>query len=668
MVSRSGFACSVLVILALVAPTLVHAQFQQPTPEELKMTDDPKSPGAAAVYLSFEEDDNDPLHYQGIYARIKVLQEKGKELATIQLPYLRGNTKITNIAGRTIHADGTVIPLEGKPEDLMVSKSGDRQFGRKVFTLPSVEVGSILEYHYQVRYDDNTYSSPYWEIQRPYFIHKAHYTFTPYKQFMPGVQNATGIPLLDGRGNVIHSLIWWPKLPEGVKVNVDVRGHYSLDMTDIPPIPDEAYMPPLYSFLYKVLFYYKSSFDPKDFWVSEGKRWSQEVDHFAEPSKALREAVSGLVSPGDSEPDKARKLYTAVQALDNTDFSRAKGASELKQLNLKAARRAEDTWTQKSGSSEDIALLYLAMLRSAGLTAYAMKVVDRERAVFDGSYLEIGQFDNTLVILSTGGKEIYLDPGEKMCPFQTLHWRHSGSGGIRQSPDGRGVANSPLQVYSANSTSRFGDLTIDEHGGVSGGIRLVMDGQEALRWRQTALENDETEVKKQFDQWLESIVPDGVEAHVDHFLALTEPDANLMAIVKVEGTLGTVTSKRILLPGFFFETRGSRPFVNQQKRQEFVDMHYGEQVTDQVVYHLPSGLAMEGAPEDANIPWTGRAGFKTKTTVEPGQVTVARTLSRAFTFLKPDDYLNLRDFYQKIAATDKEQLVLTVAPAAKGGQ
>jgi hypothetical protein len=47
---------------------------------------------------------------------------------------------------------------------------------------------------------------------------------------------------------------------------------------------------------------------------------------------------------------------------------------------------------------------------------------------------------------------------------------------------------------------------------------------------------------------------------------------------------------------------------------------------------------------------------------------VARTLSRAFTFLKPDDYLNLRDFYQKIAATDKEQLVLTVAPAAKGGQ
>jgi len=39
------------------------------------------------------------------------------------------------------------------------------------------------------------------------------------------------------------------------------------------------------------------------------------------------------------------------------------------------AKRAEDTWNQKSGSGEDIALLYLALLRGAGLTAYPMKVL-----------------------------------------------------------------------------------------------------------------------------------------------------------------------------------------------------------------------------------------------------------------------------------------------------
>jgi hypothetical protein len=44
------------------------AQFQQPTDEELKMTADPKAPGAAAVYLNLEEITNDPLHYKSFSA------------------------------------------------------------------------------------------------------------------------------------------------------------------------------------------------------------------------------------------------------------------------------------------------------------------------------------------------------------------------------------------------------------------------------------------------------------------------------------------------------------------------------------------------------------------------------------------------------------------------
>ena len=83
------------------------------------MTADPKAPGADAVYLDVEEIANDPMHYQSYYARIKVLTEKGKELATVTIPYLKGNKKVADIKGRTIHADGTVIPLTVKPEDLL---------------------------------------------------------------------------------------------------------------------------------------------------------------------------------------------------------------------------------------------------------------------------------------------------------------------------------------------------------------------------------------------------------------------------------------------------------------------------------------------------------------------------------------------------------------------
>lgn len=652
-------------------PVFLQAQFQEPTKEELQMTSDPKAPGAAAVYLNIQEITDDPMHYHSFYARIKVLQDKGKELATVELPYLRGDSKVTDIHARTIHSDGTVIPLAGKPEDLLIAKGKDnkgedRTIGRKVFTLPSVEVGSILEYSYQLRYDDNHFSSPWWRLQYDYFVHKEHYAFTPFKAFLKGEQNATSHFLIDEHGNAVNTLMWSTILPEGSKLNQDATGRYSIDLADIPPIPTEDYMPPINAFLYHIFFYYKAAFNGADFWSDEAKRWSKEVDHFAEPSKSIKNAVAELVSPTDSDIDKAKKLYIAVQKLDNTDFSREKGKSELKQLHLKAARRAEDTLAQKSGDSHDIALLYLAMLRAAGLTAYDMKVVNRENGIFNPNYLEFDQLDDDVIILKTGGKEIVLDPGEKMCPFQLVHWRHSFAGGIREGADGRGAAYTPEQRYTDNSTTRLGDVTLDEHGSITGSFRFVMTGQEALYWRQQALLNDEDEVKKKFDRTLQNIVPDGVEGHIDHFLSLDDPTVNLIAIVKVQGVLGSATSKRLLLPGFFFEARSHRPFVDQEKRLEAVDMHFGDRITDQVVYHLPAGVTVEGAPQESKIPWANQAVLSTKVVTEPGKITIYRSLARGFTFLKPDSYQDLRGFYQKVATSDQQELVLSVNPEQKG--
>ena len=402
-------------LFAITSPVLLLAQFQNPTDEELKMTADPKAPGAAAVYLNVEEVANDPLHFQSVYVRIKVLQEKGKELATVHLPYWHGNFKIEDIKARTIHPDGTVIPLVGKPEDLLLSKTslgkGDQlQINSKVFTLPSVEVGSILEYRYDLRYDDTHVSSPTWEIQQPYFVHHAVYSFTPFKAFLPGIQNATSIQLTNARGDTLNTLIWYKVLPAGVEMKPDVGGVFHLEVNDIPAEPDEEFMPPLDGLLYQVKFYYASARDRSQYWIDEAKRWSKEVDHFAEASKAIKEAVAGIIAPGDSDMDKAKKLYKAVQALDNTDYSRKKTDAELKQLKLKVARRAEDTWVQKSGSSQDIALLYLSMLRAAGLNANDMKVVDRSQRLFALGYLDFDQLDDDIILLNSAGKEIPLDP------------------------------------------------------------------------------------------------------------------------------------------------------------------------------------------------------------------------------------------------------------------
>jgi hypothetical protein len=644
-----------------------ETQFRQPTPDELKMTADAKAPGADAVFLNIEEVANDQLHYQTFYARIKILTEKGKYLATVEVPYLRGRFKVSEVKGRTIHADGKVIPLMGKPDALLVLKKGDREVDKTVFNLPSVEVGSILEYRYQIDYGDTQFSSPMWEVQRRYFVHRAHYMFMPSELFAPGrpkewsMDEWSNNHMQDNRGRKVKNLIWWAKLPEGKRVEANAGGYYTVDVTDVPPIPEEEYMPPIESFLYKVFFYYKSAGTATEFWANEAKEWSKEVDRFAEQSKTIRDGVGELISTADKEEDKARKLYAAVQALDNTDFSRRKGASELKQLKLKEARHAEDTWKQRSGDSEDIAMLYLAMARAAGLSAYAIKVVSRSRGVFDQSYLDVGQLDNTLVLVAIDGKAVLVDPGEKMCPFGTVNWRHSSTRGLRQSAEGPEYADTPALDYAANDTKCAGTINVDARGRISGALQITMTGQEPLMWRQRALEVDEAELKKQFDRSLETIAPDGVQAHVDHFAGMDAPESALTAVVNVSGALGVSTSKRLMLPGTFFESQQEMSFVSAERRWAPVDMRYAERVDEEITYRLPVGLRVEGTPKDTEVPWRGHADYGLKTTTQPGSVTVKRQIVRTFTEAKPEEYEELRGFYQKVAAADRQQLVLTTS-------
>ena len=692
--------CSML-IAAAIPSTMLRAQFLKPSSEELSMTAEARAPGADAVFLNVEETTNDTLHFYDVYERIKILTEKGRELKNVDIAYQVGefsatdvkpqylgmygeaengpsNTvrrqngstvaapsvlKVVAVKARTIHSDGTIFPLTVKPEDLLPTKSSDGRLEHLSFTLPSVEVGSIVEYRYTIQYDDKHFSSPSWQIQQPYFIRKAHYRFTPFKEFLHDEQGATNRYLVDAQGKTVSTLIWWPVLPAGAAVKSDPLGVLSLDLSDIPPAPSEDWMPPVNVVSYHVNFYYLAALNKADFWTDQQRLWTKQVDRFAEPTASIRQAVAGIVAPGDSNLEIARKLYKVVQMLKNTDFASSQNPAINKPA-LTFASRADDVWSQKSGSSDGIALLYLAMLRAAGLTAYDMRVVDRDKGVFSSGYLSADQLDNDVIILALEGKEIYLDPGQKMCPFQAVHWKHAGASGIRQTANGTAVATTPLLSYASNSVLRTGDITFSDRTNFTGYFRFILTGQDALHWRQLTLTNGADDVKKQFDSWLASLVPAGSSATLDHFLGADDPEHNLIAVVNAQGALPTSVQNHPTLPAFFFEASSHQPFEEKPQRQQPVDMHYGQQVVDQITYHLPPTLSVQTAPANENVAMEHYATFATNVKIEAGQIIMTRSLARKFTVVKPLDYSDLRNFYTKVAEADRKQIVLAESQAA----
>ena len=97
---------------------------------------------------------------EAVYVRMKILRDEGKKYADVELTGASRVFQITDIQGRTIHSDGTIIPFTGKPYEKLIVKTKTLQYKAKVFSLPEVETGSILEYRYKLRYEDNRLVSP----------------------------------------------------------------------------------------------------------------------------------------------------------------------------------------------------------------------------------------------------------------------------------------------------------------------------------------------------------------------------------------------------------------------------------------------------------------------------------------------------------------------------
>jgi len=604
---RINLGTRILLVVAVVSlPLVAKAQkFQEPTKAELEMTSDPKAPGAPAVFLYREEVTDNANHFISEYARIKVLTELGKEWATVEVPYIAGASTVPIIEGRTIHSDGAIVPLVGKASDLLVFRAGGTRVNAAVFNLPSVEVGSILEYKWTVPMtglltsDGNVSTTlgdsawagqlPDWDVQKKIYVHKGHFYFNPYSNLASGgfFRPKAGL-----------GYIFTQRLPSGSHVIESQNGDFTLDIQDVPAIYQEADAPPLDSTRYMVTFYSTNFRTSAVFWDNEGQRWSKELDQFASQSTTVRDAATQIIAGAHTEDEKARKLYDAVQDLENTDFARTKTEAERKVLRLKhELKKVQDVWKEKSGTGDDLAALYLALARSAGLRADGLKVVDRSKRVFDPNYLSLDQLDDLLVVLHLEGHDLYLDPGQKLCPFGQLHWKHSLAGGIMQ--NAKAPIYTPPNLTKDAITAHAADLTLDPTGEMNGTVKVVMNGPMALHWRQLNLTTDAGEVEKQLIVSLRDSLPQGVSAEIEKIQGLDTSVGYLSATVKVSGTIGSKTRKRILVPAFFFSTGPQARFVSGEKREMPIDLHYTEQIIDDVISHLPAGYTVESAPQPA---------------------------------------------------------------------
>jgi transglutaminase-like putative cysteine protease len=661
---------STLALLAVALSPVLAAradQFTAPTKEELEMTSLPGYPGAPAVVLYREEITRDDLHVVQHYDRIKILTEEGKKYANVEFryvsttsdsanPQLADDKTIDQISARTIHSDGTIIPFTGKPYLKVIEKGQGLKFQEKVFTLPDVQVGSIIEYRYATRINDNIYESPDWFVQGNLYVKSAHYEWYP-----------TSHELQDAKGRLINTVSWFPILPPGAQMEhheVPGVGYggapqlvYTLSVKDVPPEEHEEFMPPIASYSYRVLFNFEPYRTSDEYWKSEGKESFKRINSFANPNSDLRSATSSITAGAATQDQKLRKIYTAIMALENTDYTRQHDAREDKENGLSKYKNVSDVLKNKRGDSNEITELFVGMARAAGMNADFMFVPDRSKELFTPGWLSFDQFDDLIAVVNVDGKDVFFDPGSRYCPYGHLPWEETFVHGLRDKGGEPTFDQTMGDDYRSNIVARVANLNMGSNGHITGRIDLTFNGDAALRWRQTALRGDEAGIKHDLRAFLENVIPKSLDVKDVIISNLDNYEEHLQVSYTVDGTLGTWAGKRLIMPADIFSAHAKATFPDQT-RDIAVYFHYPSFVRDALRINFPANFSIEAAPSAAKFKMENLALYSMDVTPAPNNFTTRRDYACNTVVFLPTEYSQLRSFYSQFEANDQQSVIL----------
>lgn len=403
----------------------------------MALKDNPALPGASAILLDRDSYVDDAKSYRTEYYRIKIFKDEGRRFADIEIPYVLKVDEVVDIRARTVRADGTAAEFHGEIFDKLIVKSKRLKYQAKIFTLSEAQTGGIIEYSYKMIWHqhapdvlknpasyriDGVYSIPtmQWEIQHELYTRHARFALHP-------------LP----KGNLQWTLI---RAPSGAGIVRQPDGTAVLEVKDVAPLDDEELMPPAAFINSRVHFYYLLSYmgteagSERYYWTDLGRRVQESVEAFIGHSKLVQQVTDQTVSPSDSPDVKLRKIYARVQQVRNLSFEPDRTRKELKQENLKENSSAEDVLKRGFGYGDDINCLFAAMVRAAGMEAYAMKVVARDKHIFDPAVLDSSQFNAMVINVHVGNEDRFFDPANRFCPFEMIPWSESGVKGLRLSP------------------------------------------------------------------------------------------------------------------------------------------------------------------------------------------------------------------------------------------
>ncbi|OQP40883.1 hypothetical protein A4H97_14840 [Niastella yeongjuensis] len=625
--------------MSLVFISLCTAQTTLPEPGEFTeaekaITECPFDKEADAVVIFDEASADTDEQHKLIYirrTRLKILKPKGNRYANISIPYYSREEieYISDIEAYTCNP-GTDPEVKRVPSSAIFRQKLNDYWSVVKIALPNVQPGTIIEYKYITT--AKSYRIKDWNFQRELPVMHSHFSLA----VMPNYAFS-------------YRVFKSERLPIEIKKR-EREGRIYFEMNNIAGLREEPFMDAEKDYLQHVEFQmsgYQGTFGGTTRYMTTWDEVTRELMTDASFGVQLNKNIplgpEWLSSVKAITPafERMSAVYNFVYKNINWNGTRS----------ITAVDGVKETWDKKQGSSGDVNLLLINLLKEAELEVYPLLVSERGHGKVDPETPFIDQFSKTMACVLIAGNKYVLDATGPytppfMIPFSVINTKAFL------------VAKKKSAIITLTETKKKDrnlvliQARIDDNGAMTGKA-IIQSDEYARLTRMRAWQNDKDRFKENYYTTYEAgLKVDSLEMHnLENDSLSLEQQFNFSLPPTVSGDYKLINLN-------LFSGIAKNPFISDIR---FTNIDFGclqsHCVTESI--ELPPSLKIETLPKNLRMimPDTSIT-FSRLMDVKDNELRVKYEISTTRSVFAADEYEYVKDFYKRMAGIMNEQIVL----------
>lgn len=598
--------------------------------------------------------------------RIHILKPEGKDHATIVIPLYKSNHDkefVESFKGFTYNLEkGEVVKTKVRNEDMFTEEESEHWENEKI-AMPAIRENSIIEFQYRIS-SEFIFNLQPWTFQSSIPVMWSEYNvlipeYFDYKMMSQGyvpfkineTLNTTQRITIQIPGERYQEGYVTRTEPARTEILTPFATQYRWVAVDVPALKPEPYITTVRDYLSSIAFELATVRMPRqapnsvmDTWETLNKKLLEHENFGMQAKKGnfISKDLSGITNNADNLLDIAKAIYHHLQ-------KRMKWNGEIE---LYSESQPRKTYEERTGSSSDINLMLVAMLREAGINADPVILSTRSHGRVMEMYPILSKFNYVIALVKIGGEQYLLDATSPYAPFNTLPERCLNGSGRIISKENPGWVQ--LLRNEIKNEYTVANLSLDPEGVIKGTSETSSQGLNGNERREKFRSRELKDYLKDYNSDHSSWSVDNYQNR--NLDTLDKPFVETCDLEVSEGV--QVAGDRIYLNVMAGLGMKDNP-LKLEKRVYPVDFSCPMKESYQVRFTLPEGWVTEEVPKSAIIELPGKAGFyKFMTTHDAGSIRITSMLQINKTLFLPDEYEHLKEFFRMISGKHSEQIVL----------